>query len=262
LFAERLVRGDSLNYNSPIRAPDGRSSRQIGRNTGDRVFRDAARHSRRVRFLRLAIPAAILIIATVILGATFFNPFKRIGVFPIDPGKITFSGTKITMEVPRVTGFTADSRPYEMIAHTAVQDLTKPDILELKDIDAKVELKDGQHVTIKSINGFYDTKGEVLKLNDHITLRSTSGYEGRLSEATVHVSSGRVVSESPVEVQLPNGVLNANHLEVTDNGASIVFGGGVEMHLNPQRPASQPAAKDAAAAGAPVQTTARSTWSP
>jgi lipopolysaccharide export system protein LptC len=60
-------------------------------------------------------------------------------------------------------------------------------------------------VTIKSINGFYDTKGEMLRLNDHISLNSTSGYEGRLSEATVNVTSGNIVSESPVELKLPNG---------------------------------------------------------
>jgi lipopolysaccharide export system protein LptC len=224
------------------------------------VFRVAARHSRAVRFLRVAIPAVIAVIVAVIVAATFFNPFKLIKAFPIDPGKVSLSGTKIIMESPRLTGFTSDSRPYEMVAKAAAQDLTKPDILELKDIDAKVEMRDGQHVTIKSINGVYDTKGEVLKLNDHITVKTTSGYEGRLSEATVHTSSGRVVSENPVEVKLPNGLLNANRMDVTENGASIVFSGGVELNLNPEQ--ARPAPQDAASVGAPLQTTARSTFSP
>ncbi len=52
--------------------------------------------------------------------------------------------------------------------------MTKPEILELKGIDAKVELKDGQHVQIKAINGLYDTKSEVLKLHDEIVLTTTS----------------------------------------------------------------------------------------
>jgi lipopolysaccharide export system protein LptC len=215
------------------------------------VFRSAARHSRFVRFLRFAIPAAIVVIAGVILAATFFNP-KLITNFPIDPGKISLSGTKIVMELPRLTGFTNDSRPYEMIARMAAQDLTRPDILELKDIDAKVETKDGQHVTIKSINGIYDTKGEVLKLNDHITLTTTSGYDARLSEATVNVASGSVVSESPVDVKLPNGVLRANRLQVMENGAVVLFGGGVEMNLNPEQ--GRTAGQDSASAGATMQT--------
>ena len=139
------------------------------------------------------------------------------------------------MELPRLTGFTTDSRPYELTARAAAQDLTKPDVLELKDITGHVELKDGQRVVIKSINGVYDTKGELLKLNDNITLNSSSGYEGHLTEATVNVSNGNIVSESPVEVRLPNGWLTANRLEVIENGASILFGGGVEMRLIPDQ---------------------------
>jgi lipopolysaccharide export system protein LptC len=236
--------------------PESRAVRRIGRNAGEQVFRSAARHSRFVRFLRFAIPAVIVVIAGVILVATFFNPFKLITPFPIDPGKISISGTKIVMELPRLTGFTNDSRPYEMIARAAYQDLTRLDILELKDIDAKVEMKDGQHVTLKSINGIYDTRGEVLKLNDHITVTSSSGYEGHLSEATVNVASGSVVSESRVEVKLPNGMLYANRLQIMENGDVVVFSGGVEMNLNPEqaRSAGQPAAQDSASAGASVQT--------
>jgi hypothetical protein len=66
--------------------------------------------------------------------------------FLIDPGKISLSSTKIIMELPRLNGFTTDSRPYELTARTAAQDLAKPDIMELNDISALVELKDGQQV--------------------------------------------------------------------------------------------------------------------
>jgi lipopolysaccharide export system protein LptC len=215
------------------------------------VFRAAARHSRFVRFLRMAIPAGILAIIATIIVATFFNPFRLITAFPIDPGKISLSGTKIVMELPRLNGFTTDSRPYELTARAAAQDITKLEILELKDISAHVELKDGQRVTIKSINGVYDTKGELLKLNDHIVLNSSSGYEGHLSEATVNVGSGHIVSESPVEMKLPDGLLNANRLEVMENGAVILFGGGVEMTLTPDQ--SQSAQQKSAPSGAPAQ---------
>jgi lipopolysaccharide export system protein LptC len=204
------------------------------------VFRAAARHSHLVRFLRRAIPAGIVLVAAVIVVATFFHPFRLMAAFPIDPGKVSLSGTKIVMELPRLTGFTSDARPYELTARAAAQDITRPELLELKDISAHVELKDGQHVEMKSINGLYDTKAELLKLNDHIVMVSSTGYEGRLSEATVNMSTGNVVSESPVEVKLLNGWLNAKRLEVLENGDLIRFGGGVEMTLTAE-PAPAPA---------------------
>jgi lipopolysaccharide export system protein LptC len=162
------------------------------------------------------------------------------------------SGTKIVMELPRVNGFSSDSQPYELTARAATQDLTKPDILELRDISGLVKLKDGQRVTIKSINGVYNTKGELLQLNDDIILTSTSGYEAHLSEATVNTASGNIVSESPVEVKLPNnGLIKASHLEVMENGALILFGGGVETTLNPDQ--IRPDPQDSAPLGAPAR---------
>src|SRR5262249_52539284 len=160
-------------------------------------------------------------------------------------------GTKIIMELPRLNGFTSDSRPYQLTARAAAQDLTKPEVLELNDISAMVELKDGQRVTIKSIHGVYDTKGELLRLNDHITLNSTSGYEGHLSEASVNVTTGNIVSQTPVELKLPNGVLNAKRMEVMENGALITFGGGVEVTVIPEQ--ARPAPKDSSSVGAPAR---------
>ena len=224
------------------------------------MFRAAARHSRFVRLLRFAIPAGIVATIAIIIVATFFNPSRLIAAFPIDPGKISFSGTKVVMELPRLNGFTSDSRPYALTARAAVQDLTKLEVLELKDISAQVELKDGQRVTIKSINGVYDTKGEMLRLNDQITLNSTSGYEGHLSEATVNVTSGNIVSESPVELKLPSGMLNANRMEVMENGTLIIFGRGVEVTLTPDqmRPAPQDSSPFASTPlGAPAQAPVR-----
>jgi lipopolysaccharide export system protein LptC len=182
----------------------------------------------------MAIPAGIAVAAVVVVGAMFFNPFRLIAAFPIDPGKVSLSGTKIVMELPRLHGFTNDARPYELTARAAAQDLTKPELLELKDITARVRLLSGQHVDLSSINGLYDTKTEILKLKDNIVLVSSDGYEAHLSEATVNVSTGYILSESPVQVKLLNGWLDANRLEVLENGDLVRFGGGIELTLNPE----------------------------
>ena len=75
----------------------------------------------------------------------------------------------------------------------------------------------------------------MLTLNDNIVLVSSTGYEGRLSEAVIDMKKGNVVSEKPVWVKLLNGFLNAKRLEVVDNGAVLRFDGGVAMTLQPAR---------------------------
>jgi len=216
--------------------PVARAARQTGRTDGDRVFRAASRHSRFVRFLRVTVPLSIAATTAAVIIAAFFNPFRLITAFPIDPGKISVSGTKIVMELPRMSGFTRDARPYELTARAAAQDITKPDLLELSDVSAHVELENGKRMNLTSINGLYDTKAEVLKLNDHIVLVSADSYEAYLSEATVNVATGYVVSESPVKVKLTNGWVDGRRLEVLERGDLLRFGGGVEVTLNPDSP--------------------------
>lgn len=214
------------------------------RSEGDWQFRAARRHSRRVRLLRRAIPAGILALFGVVVIASWYNPLGMLTKLPIDPGKLLVSGTKITMEAPRLAGFTRDARPYEFTARAAAQDLTKPDVLELKDIRAKIEMQDKAHIEMTAASGIYDTKSDVLRLTDTIQLSSSAGYSGRLSDAVVDVRTGDVITEHPVEVILLNGTLNANRLEVVNNGELLRFDGGVGMNLMLNRSDSDATATD------------------
>ena len=51
--------------------------------------------------------------------------------------KVVVSGTKITMEAPKLTGFTRDNRAYTVTAEAASQDLTNPTVMELTGIVAR-----------------------------------------------------------------------------------------------------------------------------
>jgi lipopolysaccharide export system protein LptC len=203
----------------------------------ERIYRTALRHSRRVRWLRICLPIGIAAVLLVVVAANYVPP---IGGFrlPGELGKLVISGTKITMEQPRLTGFTADSRVYEFSADTAAQDITKPDFMELRKLHAKMELEDKSTVNMSAASGVYNVKTEILTLNDNIELISSTGYEGRLSEAVIDVRQGNVVSDKPVWVKLLNGFLNAQRLEVIDKGTVLRFGGGVAMTL---RTDNQPA---------------------
>jgi lipopolysaccharide export system protein LptC len=116
-------------------------------------------------------------------------------------------------------------------ADTAAQDMTKPDLVELRNIRAKVEMQDKSTVEMTAVAGIYDSKGETLKLDREILLNSSTGYQGRLSEAVVDIRKGDVVSEHPVEVKLLQGTLNANRLTIVESGEIMRFHGGVVMDL-------------------------------
>ena len=203
----------------------------MSRGDSERAFRSARRHSRMVRFLRISVPLAVVIGAVVITLITVFNPFRMLAKLPINISDLVVSGTKVTMEKPRLAGFTKDARAYEFTAEAAAQDLTKPEIVELRKIHAKLQMEDKSMMEMSADTGTYNTKLETLLLDNNILLTSSSGFTGRLSEALIDVRKGNVVSERPVELEMLQGTLNAKRLEIADSGDVVRFLGGVDMML-------------------------------
>ena len=216
----------------------------------DARFAIAARHSRMVRVLRVAVPATVILAMTAIVAVSVFNPFRMLlPKLPLDMGNLVVSGTKITMESPHLSGYTPDQRPYEIWAKTATQDVTDPDHVDLKTLRAKVLMEDRTTtVTLDARNGLMDTKQQQLDLHKDIFLQSSTGYEARLSQAFVDIGKGTVTSEEHVDVKLLNGTLTSDKLRITGGGEIVRFEGNVVMNLDNLGESSQPA--DASAAPA------------
>jgi lipopolysaccharide export system protein LptC len=196
-------------------------------------FALAARHSRMVRLLRVAVPAAVILAMTAIVFVSVFNPFRMLlPQLPLDMGNLVVSGTKITMESPHLSGYSTDQRPYELWAKTATQDLTDPDHVDLKTLRAKVLMEDQTTVTMDARNGLFDSKQQLLDLHKDIFLQSSSGYEARLTQAFVDIGKGTVTSEEHVDVKLLNGTLTADKLRITGGGEVVKFEGNVVMNLD------------------------------
>jgi lipopolysaccharide export system protein LptC len=213
-------------------------------------FAIAARHSRIVRALRIAVPTAVILAMAVIIAVSIFNPFRLLlPKLPLDVGNLVVSGTKITMESPHLSGYTPDRRPYELWANSATQDLTDPDHLDLKTLRAKFLMEDRTTVTLDARNGLFDTKEQLLELRKDILLHSSTGYEARLTRAFVDMGKGTVMSDEHVDVKLLNGTLTADKLRITGGGEVVRFEGNVVMNLDnlqsgeasEQQPANAPA---------------------
>jgi lipopolysaccharide export system protein LptC len=200
-------------------------------------FRVAARHSRMVRILRVAVPGAVLLSMAAVVGVSIFNPFRMMmPKLPVDIGNLVVSGTKITMETPHLAGFSADKRPYELWAKAAIQDLTDPDHMELDTIRAKVMMEDRSTVTLDARTGYYDSKQGLLDLRKDIFLQTTTGYEAKLSQAFVDMNKSLVTSDEPVDVKLLNGTLTSNKMQILNGGEVVRFEGNVVMHLVMDQP--------------------------
>ncbi|MCS0494714.1 LPS export ABC transporter periplasmic protein LptC [Ancylobacter sp. MQZ15Z-1] len=207
-------------------------------------FRAARRHSGFVRFFRWALPAGVLLVLGAILAANYLNPF-RLGVdLPFDLGRVSMSGTRVMMELPRLHGFTSDNRGYDVSAESATQDLTQPDQIDLNTIKAKLELADKGWAKLTASTGRYDTKTEQLQLGGGVHFDTSAGYAGTLKEASIDVKDGRMVSDHPVELTYVDGKLTADRMEVTQKDSRALLTGHVQLNFRLPPPDDGKASKN------------------
>ena len=154
-------------------------------------------------------------------------------------GSIGVSGTNVTMESPKLTGFKNDNRPYEVTASAATQDVRKPDLVQLKDLRARIVTDErGSIAKLQADSGVLDTKREQMRLRRNIVVTTDSGHEVKLKSAFVRFKAGSVVSNEPVTVSFGNGTIEAEGLNVSDNGKVMSFKGRVRTVIQPSGSAS------------------------
>ena len=196
-------------------------------------FAVAARHSRMVRILRIAVPAAVILSLAAILLVSVFNPFRMLlPKLPVDMSNLVVSGTKVTMESPHLAGYSADRRPYEVWANTAVQDVTDPDHVELHTLRGKMLMEDQSTVTLEAVNGLMDTKQQLLSLHRDIYVQTTTGYQAWLSQAFVDMNKNTVTSDEHVDVKWADGKISADTMKVLSGGEIVRFDGHVVMNID------------------------------
>ena len=184
-----------------------------------------------MRQLRIFIIAGCGLAVAALAGRAFFDPFSKI------PGNLTLShtvlnGTRVTMELPKLSGFRQDGRPYDVRAASGVQDIRTPNIIELKDLEAKFETTTKTLIHVAAPQGIYDSGKDFMQLHDDIRITSNTGYDIRMHNADVDFKAGKIVTNEPVSVVMTGGTITADTLVVNENGGRITFEGNVRTILH------------------------------
>ncbi|WP_246702794.1 LPS export ABC transporter periplasmic protein LptC [Starkeya sp. ORNL1] len=192
-------------------------------------FKAARRHTRRVRFFRVMLPLGVLVSLAVAAGFALFDPLKIAMDLPFDLGRVSLSGSRIKMELPKLSGFTNDNRGYSVTAKSATQDLTHPDQIDLEEIEARLELAEQGWAKLTAQAGHYNTKSESMMLDQGIRFDTSAGYGGTLQEVKVDVKAGKLLSEQPVELRYLDGKLTADRMEVSQKDSRALLTGNVRL---------------------------------
>lgn len=215
----------------------------------DSAQRAAGRHTARVRFLRRAMIVGSVVGVSVIAIVALFDPFHHLP-HGLSVSSVGVDGSIITMESPKISGLRPDGGSYAITARQGVQDITKPNVMELRGVDATLGMPDNTTSRITSDSGIYDSKIDIMTLRGHARIKNTSGYDLSMKSATMNFKTGIFSSRERLRVDIAGGFVSADALDVTDNGHRMTFSGNIDSTFNPPAPAED-AATTQAATGTP-----------
>lgn len=194
-----------------------------------RAFGAARRHTRVVRVLRFAIPVGAVFALIGMIAVPVAMRWS--GVQSVSVASIGISDGKVRMQTPKLSGYRKDNRPYEVTAVSALQEIRNPTQVELQTLTARLQTQQEGWVTVNSRTGFFNTQSEKLQLNQDVRILTEQGYDIRLNTADVDFKAGTVQSKEPVKVMLGTTTVDADTLDVKDNGAMISFAGRVKVFI-------------------------------
>jgi lipopolysaccharide export system protein LptC len=205
------------------------------------AFAAARRHTRRVGWLKVALPALAALAAAGFWSAVQFIPTDLAAI--ARGAGIDVSSESVTMNRPRISGFEGTRRAYDVQAETAVQSLSDPKIVTFHKIDASIGLDDAGTAKVAAPIGVYDGNHNTLLLKDGIAIATDSGYSATVGEVSVDLGKGSLASDKPIEISTGQGMIRANSINVSDRGKRVVFGNGVSVTYTPDGELAAPSAR-------------------
>ncbi len=212
-----------------------------------KAFALARRHSKLVVVLRALIPALCVIGLIAGILYTFLNPFGE-KITQLSVSTVGISGSKITMQMPKLSGYKKDLRSYNVMAQTAVQDVKHANMIELTLPDAIIELEKQRYAHVLAATGLYDTSSESMELKGGVRVKTDTGYDITMQDAHANIKAGSIATDKPVKVIMQNGTIDADSMDVQDSGKIIFFRGNVvtffkSVDTNKSNPETEPAEK-------------------
>ncbi len=192
-------------------------------------FVAAHRHSRRVTWLKIGLPA---LAAVAVVGFFLAMRFEA-GGGAVSLAGIDMQDKSLIMKTPHISGFDGTRRAYEVTATRAVQNLENPKVVTLDAINAKFGLDGGGTATLKATTGIYDGNSNLLTLKNGIAIATTDGYQAKLNDADVDMKGGTLASQRPIEIHSVDGSIRANAISITERGKHVLFSGGVTVNFVP-----------------------------
>lgn len=196
----------------------------------DAPYTQAIGHSRRVRRLRIALPALAVLLsagfAVVSIVKTYLPENIKIEGINIEDGKVV-------MAKPAISGRNSNGAPYSMNASRALQDIKNPNLITLETITATMPVNESASADITAESGTYDRASDKVVLTKPFRIHMSSGVDAMFQSGDLDVKAGKLKTDQVVTIIMKASSLVAQSMDMTDKGQNITFTGRIRLSIDP-----------------------------
>lgn len=195
-----------------------------------KAFASARIHSRIVRFLKFALPAAAV---AMVGGFAVHSWMSAPVVAAVEVRETKVVSGKLVMSAPKLEGFTKDNLAYSLSAERAVQGIKNASVFELEGIDARLPVDAKTWAVVKAKRGIYDRDKNTIDFKSAVHVSTTDGMSATFTKAFYDIGKGELKTSEPVDIKLNGTQIAADGMTVLENGKVLIFENRVRMEIAP-----------------------------
>jgi lipopolysaccharide export system protein LptC len=196
------------------------------------VYGRELRRSRVVRIMRKALPVIAVMALLVMVGRSAMLSYLQSNSVSIAGAAI--EDGRLVMQNPRMGGFNAQKRPYEMSAERAIQTIADTSFVDLENISAKLPVGNADWASVEAATGTMTKSDNTLRITSPTLVKTTDGMVARLKSAKLDMGRGDLTSDEAVEIDTDTMRVTADSMTITEGGEVMVFEKRVKVVMERQ----------------------------
>lgn len=187
-------------------------------------------HDRLIGFLAKALPAAIGVVAAVMILSPL-SPRGEIS-FLLDRNKVAITNERVAVDEATYRGQDAHGRPFRVTAGSAVQASSQEPVVEMSDLVASMEMSDGT-ARLWAPSGTYNYRTERIDIQGPVNFEAADGYRMVTKNVDIDLNTREAVGSGGVEGAVPTGTFNADRIIANLDERTVTLEGNARLHMTP-----------------------------
>lgn len=181
-----------------------------------------------VTVLKIALPAMAVLLLSVIVIWPLMS--AREFSFLLSKDKVAMANDRLRLDNAVYRGQTGKGQPFVIRAGGAVQHSSRVPIVELRSLDATLQMDDGP-ARVTAPSGKYDMDNDTLNIAGPVKVDGSAGYALDSQDVEVSLIDRTVKTDQPVTGKLPIGTFRADRLRGDLAGQTMVLEGRAHLHI-------------------------------